>query len=163
MTNAMQKMDEWEQKYLDVTELYALADDLIATVPQAADPQAQLDLVESLVETIGESADVLAEEYINLCQGKKDHKATAKSRIEGALRKTYMALNEFTSTLRDTRNAAYAIVKKVKRQLEQVIANFMEFVTLSLDRMMQKQDMEDLKTRHANIALMLYSSQQQGA
>lgn len=161
--NAMQKMDEWEQKYLDVTELYALADDLIATVPSAADPQAQLDLLEALVETIGESADVLSEEYINLCQGKKDSKSTAKSRIEGALRKTYMAINEFSSRARDARNAAHAIVKKVKRQLEQVISNFMEFVTLSLDRMMQKQDMEELKARHAHIALMLFSSQQQGA
>jgi hypothetical protein len=163
MANMMKKMTEWEEKYHDVTELYALADDLLKTVPTAADPQAQLDLVETLVEALGDSADILSEEYINLCEGKKDTKATAKSRIEGALRKTYIALHEFTARASDLKNAAHSIVKKVKRQLEQVISNFMEFVTLSLDRIMQKQDVEELKQRHAHLALMLHQVAQQGA
>lgn len=161
MASAMQKMNEWEQKYYDVTELFALSDDLLNTVETAANPQEQLDMVAPLVETIGQSADILTDEYIALCGGKKDGKA--KSRIEGALRKVYMALNDFSAKVKDQKNTALTLVKKVKRQLEQVIVNFMEFVGLSLDRMMQKQDVEEIKQRHAHIAMMLHQTQIQGA
>lgn len=163
MALAMTKMTEWEEKYYEISELYALADDLLATVPQAADPQAQLDLVGALVETIGESADILTEEYIAFCDGKK--KSTAKSRVEGAIRKIYMGIHQLGSSVRDARNTALLVAKKIKRQLEQVIANFMEFTLLSLDRIMQKQDVEELKQRHAHIAMMLHQHQmgQQGA
>lgn len=161
MATAAKQMSEWEQKYYDVTELYALCDDLLATVEQSADPQAQLALIESLVETIGESADVLGEEYINLCDGKKETRG--KTRIEGALRKVYGAIGDFTSRARDNRNAALAVVKKIKRQLEQVIVNFMEFLVLSLDRIMQKHDVEEIKQRHAHLSLMLHSQGMQGA
>lgn len=161
MASAMKKMTEWEQKYYDVTELYALSDELLNTVEQSQDPEAQLALIASLVETIGESADILGEEYINFCDGKKEPKS--KSRIEGALRKVYGAVSEFTSRVRDQRNAALAIVKKVKRQLEQVIVNFMEFMVLSLDRIMQKQDVEEIKQRHAHLSMMLHSQGLQGA
>lgn len=161
MATAAKQMSEWEQKYYDVTELYALCDDLLATVEQSADPQAQLALIESLVETLGESADVLGEEYINLCDGKKETRG--KTRIEGALRKVYGAIGDFTSRARDSRNAALAVVKKIKRQLEQVIVNFMEFLVLSLDRIMQKHDVEEIKQRHAHLSLMLHSQGMQGA
>lgn len=161
MAKAAKQMSEWEQKYYDVTELYALCDDLLATVEQSADPQAQLALIESLVETIGTSADVLGEEYINLCDGKKEHKS--KTRIESALRKVYGAIGDFTARARDARNTAHVIVKKIKRQLEQVIVNFMEFLVLSLDRIMQKHDVEELKQRHAHLSLMLHSQGMQGA
>ena len=163
MSAQRKQINEWEQKYNDLTELYALSDDLLATIEASANPGAQFEVVAPLVEVIGESTDLLTEEYINLCEGKKDHKS--KSRIEGALRKVYMALHDFGVRVSDSKNAATAIVKKIKRQLEQVISNFMEFLTLSLDRMMQKQDVEELKARHAHIALMLHQSQlsQQGA
>lgn len=161
MANAMKKMTEWEQKYYDVTELYALADDLLATVETAENPEAQLALIEPLVEAIGESADLLGEEYINLCDGKKEHKS--KSRIEGALRKVYGAIGDFTARARDAKNAAHLVIKKLKRQLEQVIVNFMEFLVLSLDRMMQKNDVEEIKQRHAHLSMMLHTQSIQGA
>ncbi len=158
MTNvATNQMNMWEQKYHDITELYHLADELIATVEGSSNPQMQLGLVEALVETIGESTDVLTEEYIALCDGKPAAKKSAKSKVEGSLRKIYMAIGDFNTRARDVRNTAHVIVKKLKRQLEQVIENFVEMVQLSLDRIMQKHDVEELKTRHANIALMLYS------
>jgi hypothetical protein len=56
----------------------------------------------------------------------------------------------------------HVIVRKVKRQLEVVITHFVDFITLSLDRIMQKHDVEELKHRHASIALMLHQ-QAQGA
>ena len=158
MTNvATNQMNMWEQKYHDITELYHLADELLATVEGAANPEMQLGLVEKLVEAIGESTDILTDEYIALCEDKPAAKKSAKGKVEGSLRKIYMAIGDFTNRARDTRNAAHVVVKKLKRQLEQVIENFVEMVQLSLDRIMQKHDVEELKTRHANIALMLYS------
>ena len=161
MSAAMNQMNVWEQKYHDITELYALADELLATVVGAANPEIQLAMVESLVETIGESADVLTDEYIALCEGTPTAKKSAKTKVEGALRKIYNGMADFNTRARDFRNAAHLVVKKLKRQLEQVIANFVEMVALSLDRIMQKHDVEELKARHANISLMLYSGKGQ--
>ena len=154
---APNQMHLWEQKYSDIVELYALNDELLATVEQAASPEAQLALIEPLVEAIGESADLLTEEYIGLCQGATSNRNSAKSKIEGSLRKVYMAIHEFhTRTARDAKNAAHQVVKRIKRQLEQVISNFVDFITLSLDRIMQKHDVEEIKARHASISLMLH-------
>lgn len=161
MTNsAINTMQLWEQKYYDITELYALADELLATVETAADPDMQLSFVESLVEVIGESTDVLTDEYVALCEGNPVRKKVAKSRVEGSLRKIYVAMSDFTSRVRDLKNAAHLVLKKLKRQLEQVISNFVEMIALALDRVMQKHDVEELKARHANISLILYTASQ---
>lgn len=151
-----QQMHSWEQKYHDITELFVLTDELIATVHASDNPETQLDLLEPLIEAIGESTDVLTDEYIALCEGDSKRKGAAKSRIEGALRKVYVAMQEFTTRARDAKNAAHAVIKKIKRQLEHVVSHFMDFMVLSLDRIMQKNDVEELKQRHANIALMLH-------
>jgi hypothetical protein len=157
---AMSQMNIWEQKYHDITELYNLADEMLMTVQGAADPEAQLALVEAMVETIGESADVLTDEYVALCDGKPERQKMAKTKVEGALRKVYVAMTDLTTRITDRRNAALLVIKKLKRQLEQVIQNFVEMVALSLDRIMQQHDVAELKARHANIALMLYSKGQ---
>lgn len=162
MANAAtaEQMAQWEHKYHDISELYALADELLATVETSEKPEMQLGLVEHLVEVLGESADVLTEEYIGIVeQGKARHKA-AKPKVEGALRKIYSAIADFKTRARDVRNAAYRVVDKVRRQLEQVIVNFAELISLSIERIMQKHDVEALKARHASIALMLYSQGQ---
>ncbi len=154
---AKEKMAEWEHKYHDITELYALADELLATVETADNPEMQLGLVEALVATLGESSDVLTEEYIGLIEAGKARHKSAKPKVEGALRKIYSAIGDFKTRARDVRNAAYRVVDKIRRQLEQVIVNFAELISLSIDRIMQKHDVEALKARHASIALMLYS------
>lgn len=159
MSALKQQMNIWEQKYHDIMELYRLNEELLATVETAADPEAQFALVEPLVETVGATSDVLTEEYIAFCDAgpmdAKRDKTRSGRRVEMALRNVYSAMREFHARVRDQKNAALMVVKKLKRQLEQVIAHFVEFTTLNLDRMMQKQDVEDIKTRHANIALML--------
>lgn len=152
----MKQMSELEQKYHEITELFALSDELLETARAAINPEQQLDMVEPLIEVIGESTDVLTDEYIALIEGNAARKKAAKSKIEGALRKIYGAMRDFSLRATDTKNAAHAVVKKIKHQLETVIANFMEFVSLSLDRIMQKSDVEELKQRHAHIALMLH-------
>ena len=73
-----------------------------------------------------------------------------------------MAIGDTVTRARDLKNALHLVVKKIKRQLEQIIVNFAELITLALDRIMQKHDMDELKARHANIALMLYSNKGQG-
>ncbi len=153
-------MNETENNYRDITELYTLSDALLQTVENATNPEAQLELVEPLVTVLADSTDVLTEEYIGLAQDKLARKQAAKGKIESALRRMYVAIHEFNTHAKDARNAAHAVVKKIKRQLEQVIANFVGLVTLSLDRIMPKPDIEALKQRHANIALMLHQASQ---
>jgi len=160
MGAAVNQISIWEQKYYDISELFALNDELLATVETAENPEAQLALIEPLVTVIGESTELLTEEYIGLCEGVPSRKAKAKSRIEGALRKMYGAMHAFENQARDTKNAALMVVKKIKRQLEVVVSHFLDFMVLSLDRVMQKHDVEELKQRHANIALILHQMSQ---
>ena len=158
---AVNQITIWEQKYYDITELYALNEELLATVEKATDPEAQLALIAALVETMGESADILTDEYVSLCQSIPANRSKSRSKVEGSLRKIYMAIHDFNGrAARDAKNMAHFIVKKIKRQLEQVIANFLEFLVLSLDRIMQKHDVEELNAHHASIASMLHQHQQ---
>ena len=159
MTAAM-TMNQMESKYRDITELYGLAEELLETVAVSANPEAQLEAVEPLATVLAESTDILTDEYIGLAEGKPARKQAAKGKIEAALRRVYIAMNEFSERVQDTRNAAVAVVKKIKRQLEVVITNFLGFTMLSLDRIMQKHDVEELKLRHAGIALMLHQMSQ---
>lgn len=152
---AIKQMTIWEQKYHDIVELFAFNDQLAATVESAANPQEQLALVEPLIETIGESADILTQEYIALCEGYDHARHTAKPRVEGALRRIYVSLSSTAKRARDARNAALAIMKKIKLHLESVVSHFVEMLPLSLDRVMQKQDMDELIARHANLSLIL--------
>jgi hypothetical protein len=158
--SAMRKMSEMESQYHDITELYTLADELLATVEISANPEAQLEAVAPLAEVLAESTDVLTDEYIGLAEGKPARKQAAKSKIETSLRRVYVAMNECGERVKDARNAAHAVIKKIKRQLETVISNFVSFTVLSLDRIMQKHDVEELKARHAGIALMLHQMSQ---
>lgn len=155
--------------YDALMELYDYADDLAATVDSAfvADQEAQLDVVGDLIEQLGESADVLTEEFIGIAEGKRRPK-TAKSRVEKALRKIYMAIDAYYSrvgygvkgAIRTVRNIADPIVDKIKKQLEQVIVIFLNFVQLSLERIMHKFEIEEMKRRHDRVAFLLHQAQQ---
>ena len=162
---AQQSLTELEQKYNDVVELFSIAEELASTVDNTfiRDHAAQMKLVEPLMEAIADSADVLSEEYIAVIEGTK--KTTSKTRIESAMRKIYVAMHEYSArasrvtqnAVGNIRNLADPIVDKLKRQMETIVANFMEFVKLSLDRVMQKHDIEELKERHERIAIMLHA------
>lgn len=158
MNNAVKKMEELEQKYEQITELFALAEDLASTVDSKAtlNPMVQMQLVEPLIATIGDSADILTEEYIALCEGK----AAKKPQIESAMRKIYVAIHEYGARAakygKGVANLADPIIEKLKRQMETIVANFMELAKLSLDRIMQKHDIDELKQRHDRIAVLLH-------
>lgn len=153
-----------QERYYEITELYDLAEELVKTVESefVQSPEAQYKLVEPLAEEIGEAADILADEFMNIAESKG--KKRNKSRIEGALRRAYMAINAYnervSASMGDAvegfRNIADPIVKKIKRQLETVIGTFLDFVELSLDRIMHKSEIDDLKRRQEKIAMMLH-------
>ena len=155
-----QNINELEIKYQDITAIYDMSEELLDTAVKAADSQAQFELIEPLVEVLADSADILSEEYIVLIEGKPARKQAAKTKIEGALRKAYIALNEFSTRAKDTKNAAHVVVKKIRDQLGKVISHFVGFVSLSLDRIMQKAEVESLKAQHASIALMMHQLSQ---
>lgn len=160
-------MSELEQRYNDITELFTIGDDLASTVDNTfiKDHAAQMKLVDPLITAIVDSADELSEEFIALCEGKTKKQTSSKSRIEASLRKIYIAMHEYAARVErvgqnavgNIRNLADPIVEKLKRQMEIIVANFMEMLSLSLDRIMQKQDIEELKERQIRISLMLHA------
>ncbi|MAR56624.1 MAG: hypothetical protein CMM93_05520 [Rickettsiales bacterium] len=158
----MPPMAELEQNYYEITELYDLAEELVDTVELSEQPEAQLALVEPLINDVEEAADILSEEYIVIAE--QQGKSVNKKRIEGALRKLYTALDAYnkkvTAHVGDAvegfRNAADPIVKKILRQLESVVAAFIDFVDLSLSRIMSVSHAEELKRRQEKIAMMLH-------
>jgi hypothetical protein len=156
-----------ELKYHDITELYELADDLIGTVESEfiSDPEEQLALVEPLVEAVGDAADVLTEELLQVADNSKSANKGRRSKIEGALRRIYVAVDAYKqrAAAQASRqkqaiiNIADPIVEKIKRQVEIIVAIFIDFVDLTLDRIMQKAQIEELKKRQEKIAVMLYN------
>lgn len=157
---------ELELKYHDITELYSLAEELVETVESefVHDPEAQLKLVEPLIEAVGESADVLTEEFLAVAGRDKKMNAGRKSKVESALRRIYAAVDDYRDKAaksgkkvsRNLMNIADPIVERIKRQVEVIVSHFIDFVDISLERIMQKTHLEELKQRQEKIASMLY-------
>src|SRR5665213_397269 len=94
------KKDVLEKQYRQITALYDMAEELAATVESelVQDQETQFVLVEPLIVQIAESTDILTEEFIALHED-PSHKKTAKSRIEAALRKVFIALEDYRERL----------------------------------------------------------------
>lgn len=163
------KLQNLEEKYEEIMKLYDIADELANTIENRAvqDPQAQLKLVEPLIEQVGSAADELTDEFINLAEGKK--KLATRNKVEGALRKIYSALEEYTRkvhgnaqvTGRKIKNVADSIVEKLKAEVENLIVIFLDFVEISLERIMHKKDVEELKRRRTEVTFQLHQMTQQ--
>ena len=163
-TDADMKKDNLEKQYRDITAFYDMAEELAATVESdfTQNPEAQLALMEPLVTQIADSADILTEEYINVLENPA-RKKSAKSRIEGALRKIFIALEEYRNkvgikskkTLAGIANIADPIIDKVRKQAEKVAVLFMQLVELSLERIMRNYEIEELKRSNNKVANML--------
>ena len=164
-----------EAKYNDITALYDYAEELVATVESqfVQDPDEQLSIVEPLINDIGDAADLLGEEFILVAESRRGKaNKSSKTRVESALRKIYVALGEYharTQILTGAatgvlKNIADPIVAKIQRQVEKIIAVFLEFVQISLYSIMNKTEVEALRVRNVNIAMMMHQhamSQQQ--
>ncbi|MCI5049955.1 MAG: hypothetical protein MRY32_06450 [Rickettsiales bacterium] len=163
-------MQELEQSYYEITDLYDLADELIATVdPEIVDnPAEQLAIVQPLAEEVGDAADILAEEFIAIAENNGQGQAQNRTKIEGALRKIFSAIDAYNvrvnaevhDAAQGIRNVADTIVKKLKRQIEVVVATLIDFVELSLDRIMQRSHVEEMKRHQEKIALMIHQATQ---
>lgn len=166
---AQSAFEDLEDKYFEIEALYDLAEELIDTVESdfVAQPQEQLDLVEPLADAVGEAADVLCDEFMAYAEASaegKKHKGN-KNTVEGAMRKVFAAIDTYKDHVSQTTEAGYnglkniadLIVKKVKRQMEAIVSLFIDFVDLSLDRIMHKNAIEELKQRQEKIAMMLHN------
>ncbi|GEM_PF-1060453 len=168
-----------ELKYHEITALYDLAEELVETVegnqsgvvtpddaPTLENIQLQVDLLEPLIDEVGDAADVLSEEFLNVVgEQSKAENGLSRKRVEAALRKIYTAIDVYQKKAkacadkmsRGASNAAEHIIEKIKRQAESIIAIFVDYMDLSLDRIMQKTQIEELKRRQEKIAFMLYN------
>jgi hypothetical protein len=161
-----------ELNYHHIANLYDMAEDLIATAEdeRILDHEEQIDLIEPLVAQLGESTDILCEEFIEVA-GKGQKTGQNRSRIEGALRRLYMAIDNYNQqaskkvkgTLEGIRNIADPIVEKIKHHIEFVITIFVDFIDLSLDRIMTKWHIQELKKRQEKIFQMLYLAERRAA
>jgi phage-related minor tail protein len=166
MATTNNDMQTLKASYDNITELYNLADEVIQSVLQSQhqNQEEHFGLVNPLVEEVEASTDVLSEAFIDIAEGKR-HTQARSSRIEMAFRKMYAALDDYAHKVQETQRASLKaiaekvnpIVARVKRHIEKVVAIFVNIVDLSLDRIMQKADLESLKQHEANVANMLHS------
>lgn len=162
-------MDELEAHYNDVTQLYDVAEEILATVESklVRNGDEQLDIVEPLVNEIGDATDILAEEFLLIAESKKNKTTSkaSKTQIEGALRKIFVAINDYQKRVGSVtkkahgsiQNIADPIVKKLRTQLEKVVVVFLEFIQISLQSIMNKTELDALKQRDARVALMMHN------
>ncbi len=151
---SIMKKEALEKYYREVTSLYDMAEELASTVESdfTKDPEAQLALVEPLIAQVADSTDVLAEEFVNVLE-KPSRVKSAKNRVESALRKIFMALEEYRNkasergrkTLETLANIADPIVAKLRKQAEKIVLIFMQLMEISLDRIMHKFELEEFK------------------
>ncbi len=169
-------METLEVKYHEITRLYDLSDELLSTVESkfVTDPEQQLEIVEPLINEIADATDALAGEFILIAEHRrqKGQNKASKTHIEAALRRIFTALNDYQARVRDVgkkahgaiQNIADPIVKKIQRQVEEVVVIFLEFMQISLMSIMGQAELATLKARDARIALMMHQqalSQQQ--
>ena len=164
-----------EEKYNAVTRIYDLADQLLSTVesPFVRDVEAQMNLVEPIINEISDATDILAEEFIHIAEGRRGtNKKVNKVRVENAFRKIFNALNDYQvrvkviskKTHAALKNIADPLIRKIQLHIEEVVVMFLEFVQLSLASIMHKQQLEAIRVRDPRIALMMHQhamSQQQ--
>ncbi|MEQ1706099.1 MAG: hypothetical protein ABL867_09050 [Rickettsiales bacterium] len=161
-------MDDYKSRYNDITSLCDSAEELLATVENspAKDPQAHLDMIEPLINEIADSSDVLVEEFILIAENKEKRSSNkfSKKRIEAALRRIFITINEYQENAKLTSKKlgseavtlTNSIVKKIKDQLDKVVAIFFEFAQISLQNIMNKAEIDALKARDSRIALMMH-------
>ncbi len=174
--NKEYSVEELEQKYQAITTLFDSAEELVVTVesPLVKDPEAQLAAIEPLINDMSDAADVLTEEFVLIAESKKNkiQSRANKKRVEGAIRKLYVAIHEYEARVKNATKKAHGaimniadpVVAKIKRQVEEVVVIFLEFMQLSLHSLMNKADLDALKVRDARVALMMHQhalSQQQ--
>jgi hypothetical protein len=163
------QIEQYREQYEEIMTLYDCADELAATIESEFVDNAanQLGLVEPLIVQLEESADVLTEEFIQLADGQEPIQSRGK--VEKALRKVYTAIDDYTMRLhgslkrkkRGIKNIADAIILKIKEKMEEVVVAFLNFMQLSLDRVMQKSELDEIKRNQDHVFFQLHNMSQQ--
>lgn len=161
-------MSDFKAGYDNITALCDYADELLSTVEHdsIADKQNHLDLIEPLINEVADSSDILAEEFLLVAESKKSRSAGkfSKKRIESALRRIFVTLNEYNENTKKlakniqetTTGILSPIIQKIQGLLDKVVSIFFEFAQISLQSIMNKAELDALKTRDSNIALMMH-------
>jgi len=161
-------LEDLEARYYEITKLYDVAEEILATVESklVSDADMQMEIIEPLVNEIGDATDVLAEEFMLIAENKKGKLTSkaSKSHIEGALRKVFTAITDYQNRVNNVTKKAHGailniadpLVKKLRRQVEQVLVIFLEFINISLQAIMNKNELDSLKQRDARVALMMH-------
>ena len=163
-------MEEYEAQYNNIHALYDLAEELLATVESklVSVPESQLEIIEPLINELSDATDVLTHEFILIAESKK-HKSSnksSKSQVETSLRKIFAAINDYHNRVRDISKKAHGalmniadpIVNKIQKQIELVVIIFLEFMHISLQSIMNKTELEALKSRDSRVALMMHQN-----
>lgn len=164
-----ESLDSLKVSYDDVTALYDAADELIGSINEAPleEKASQFSLINSLVEQLEESTDVLSEEFVSAIEeNKKDPSRSRKKRVELAFRKIYAALDIYrqkADELRATKAKAVIervqpVIERVKRFVERAVSAFIGIVEISLDHIMHKVDLESLRRNEEKVAHMLHTA-----
>jgi len=164
MQAAAMNMNQLEEHYYEIVDLFDLAEELIATVESdfCKNQEEQRAVVEPLIEELEASAEILTEEYMYIVENNVARKPNGK--VEGALRRIYTAIDAYhkraekaaNEAVTGFRNLADPIVKKLVRQLEVVVASLVDFVELSIERIMTNHYAEKLRMHHEKISQMLH-------
>ncbi len=170
-------IEDLEANYNDIHALYDLAEELVNTIESdfVSDPEMQLEIVEPLINEIGDAVDLLTHEFILIAESKKNKTSSkaSKAQVESGLRKIFNAINDYQNRVRDVSKKAHGaimniadpIVHKIQRHVEHVVVIFLEFMSISLQSIMNKAELEQLKSRDSRVALMMHQyalSQHQG-
>lgn len=157
----------YRKTYDDILKLYDYAEQLVATVEQVSDPQEQVALIQELVDTLEKYAPDLCEEFVNLADSDGKPTSVKMTRLETGFRQILIAIRNYRQktgarsrlrlNLRFLRNIADGIVDNLRKHMQHVVAMFLEFLPLGLNRFMQPKEIEEMKKREPQVAQILHT------
>ena len=150
-----------EEEYHKITDMYDILEQIIETVQEA--PAQSLEsliaLMEPLLSEVGESVDVLSEEFLHILTHEYIRR-TRRKRIHATLRRIYTAIEQYKqraaeetrSITRSILSSINTLVQRLKRQTEVVVALFMHCLDLSLSAIMTPVQITEF-TQHHNVQM----------
>lgn len=157
---------ELERRYHQITNLYQYAEALVDTVESkfTQGKMVQFELISPLVDQIGESTDILAEEFLYLAQGNHIPGKSHRKRVEAALRNIFLAIDNYKLQLqqaahrmgRKVYNVADPVIERIKQHVTHIAMIFKDTLGLSLSVIMHKADLDQMRKQDAQVALALH-------
>ena len=159
-----QEMNQYNDQYGKLIALYDTAEKLVEAVRYDDLEHAvrALNAVEPLVEDVESAADTLTEQFCDLAEGGWDGRKLKKNKVETALRRIFAGIQKYSDQSDELfeviRARVSAVVKELRELTEEIVAIFLVYVRLSVEKIMHKNDIDDMKRRKQYIALMLHEA-----